>query len=132
MPSITRILFMLLLQAHCVVAAAEAERLGTLFYSPSERSTISSAREGKTGDETASGLAVSGIIKRDNGKGTVWINNKAVAEGQPVPPAAAPGITTQGITIDGKPVRVGETVNLVTGEKTDLIPSGAVSAGKKK
>lgn len=123
---------LLLLPLTAAAAPAETERLGTLFYSPAERSAISSAREGKSGNDTASGLTVSGIIKREHGKSTAWINNQAIAEGQPVPPAAAPGITAQGIIIDGKPVRVGETVNLITGEKTDVLPPGSVSVGKKK
>lgn len=132
MKSAQRILALLFSLPVYAAASAKAEGLGTLFYSPTERSAISSAREGKTGNDTASGLTVSGIIKRESGKSTAWINNKAIPEGQPIPPASAPKITAQGVTIDGKPVRVGETVNLVTGERTDILPPGTVSAGKRK
>ncbi len=113
-------------------AIAETGRLGTLFYSPAERAALVSARAGDTHQDSVSGLRLGGIVKRAGGKGTVWVNNQAIPEGQPVPPAATPGITAQGVNIDGKSVRVGETVNLVTGEKTDLLPPGAVSHGKKK
>lgn len=125
-----RLALSILLTSLSASAAPEGERLGTLFYSPVERTAIASAREGKA--ETASGLTLSGIIKRDGGKGTVWVNRRPVPEGQPVPPAPTPTITSQGVTIDGKPVRVGETVNLVTGERTDIVPAGAVSTGKSK
>ncbi len=113
-------------------AATGGERLGTLFYSPAERAALVSARSGDTRQDTVSGLRLGGIVKRAGGKGMVWINGQPLPEGQPVSTAPAPEITAQGATIDGKPVRVGETVNLVTGERIDIVPPGAVSSGKKK
>jgi len=111
---------------------AETERLGTLFYSPAERAALVSARAGDTHQDSVSGLRLGGIVKRAGGKGMVWINGQALPEGQPVSTAPAPEITAQGATIDGKPVRVGETVNLITGERIDIVPPDAVSRGKKK
>jgi len=122
----------LLLPLTATAAATEGERLGTLFYSPAERAAISAAREGGDGKENVSGLRLGGIVKRAGGKGMVWINGQALPEGQPVSTAPAPQITAQGATIDGKPVRVGETVNLITGERIDIVPPDAVSRGKKK
>ncbi|MBS1197543.1 MAG: hypothetical protein H6R18_1328 [Proteobacteria bacterium] len=127
----TRVL-LLIVQIPLAAAATETGQLGTLFYTPSERATITASREGKANNETTTGLTLGGIIKREHGKGTVWVNGRPVAEGQPVPPAQTPKINAQGITIDSKSVRVGETVNLVTGERTDIVPPGAVSTGKKK
>lgn len=72
-----------------------------------------------------------GIIKRAPGKGTVWINGKP-AEGQAVPSATAPSLTAHGIILNGKPVRVGETLNPATGERTDLIAPGVLHVGKPK
>lgn len=113
-------------------AAPPAEQLGTLFYSPAERAAITSGREEKGGAVIPASLKLGGIVKRETGKGTVWLNNQPLNEGQSVPLASTPSITATGIHIDGKAVRVGETVNLVTGERSDILPPGAVSSGKGK
>lgn len=98
-----------------------------------ERTAITAAREGKTAaTETPSGLHLSGIVKRAKGKGTVWMNQRPLAEGETIPPAAVPHITTDGVTLEGKPVRVGQTVNLLTGERHDLLGPGSLSTGKAK
>lgn len=126
------IVLLLLLPAHWALAAiSETKPLGTLFYTPTERAAITGARDGKDTQEAPSGITLSGVIKRARGKGTLWINNKPIAEGQAIPPTTTPQLTAQGVTIDGKPVRVGETINLITGEKSDLLPSSAVNSGNK-
>ena len=137
MPSARQILFLLALpfcaQASLAASSQPEAALGTLLFSPTERAAITAARDGKTATtETPSGLRLGGIVKRSSGKGTVWMNQRPVAEGLAIPPASAPQITADGVTIDGKPVRVGETLNLVTGERNDLVPPGSVSTGKAK
>lgn len=114
-------------------AAATADAgIGTLFYSAEERAAIVQARNGDKSTAVASGIAVSGLVKRADGKGTVWANGRAVPEGTPIPPVAAPGIRPDGVVIDGAKVRVGETLNPRTGERTDLLAPGALSRGKTK
>lgn len=137
MPSARRILFLLILpfcaQASQAASPGPEASLGTLLFSPTERAAITAAREGKTTTtETPSGLHLSGIVKRAKGKGTVWMNQRPVAEGEPIPPVSAPHLTTDGITVDGKPVRVGQTLDLLTGERHDLLAPGSLGTGKAK
>ena len=70
-----------------------------------------------------------GVVER--GK-ELHLGGKPVAEGQAVPSATAPSLTAHGIILNGKPVRVGETLNPATGERTDLIAPGALHVGKPK
>ncbi len=133
MENVARIAFVLALHTPVALAApSPTGALGTLFYSPDERAAIVQARSGEKTAETASGLAVTGLVKRATGKGTVWVNGQSVPEGQAVPPAAAPTIRHDGVVIDGSRVRVGETLNPRTGERADIVAPGAVSARKSQ
>lgn len=129
--------FALLLTAFppIVHSAADSERLGTLFYSPAERVAIAVARSGDAPSEIReirSSLAINGLVKRDNQKSTVWVNGQAIPEGQAIPPASAPTITANTVTVNGKSVRVGETLDLTSGERSDFIPEGSVSVKRPK
>ncbi|MDP1984586.1 MAG: hypothetical protein Q8K23_18720 [Sulfuritalea sp.] len=124
----------LVLVPHVVLAQAGQERLGTLLFSPAERSTIAAARRDEQGQAVGSGtsVALSGLVKRGRDKGTVWINGQAVAEGQAVPAAGIPVIESKQVVIDGRPVRVRETLDLESGARTDALPQGAVSVRRQK
>lgn len=116
------------------LSPAPADRLGTLFYSPAERSAISLGRQGEaaTTVEASSVVNVSGIVKRERGNSTVWINGRAVPEGQSVTPVARTTISITGVTLDGQHVRVGETVDINTHERTDIVAPGAVTIKSRK
>ncbi|MDP1610049.1 MAG: hypothetical protein Q8M11_03255 [Sulfuritalea sp.] len=124
----------MVLVPHVVLAQAGQERLGTLLFSPAERSTIAAARRDEQGQAVGSGtsVALSGLVKRGRDKGTVWINGQAVAEGQAVPAAGIPVIESKQVVIDGRPVRVRETLDLESGARTDALPQGAVSVRRQK
>jgi len=119
------------------VVAAEApnppgERLGTLFYSTAERNAVVRARQGNTDAKVDaapvnSPMTVNGVVKRNSGHSTVWVNGQAVPEGQSVPPATRTSISASGATLDGKRVQVGETLDLTTLERSDLVAPGAVT-----
>jgi hypothetical protein len=118
-------------------AAVEAsspsgEGLGTLFYSGAERRAMVRARNGGGTEEVSSVLTVTGIVKRDNGKSTVWINDQPVPEGQSVPLIARTTITAGIVTLDGQQVRVGETLDINTHSRTDLVEPGSISKKLKK
>jgi hypothetical protein len=110
------------------------ENLGTLFYTPAERTGIVAARV----DQQAGGfnfdtsLSVTGLVKRGRAKGTAWINGQIVAEGQSVHSGAIPQIGDRSVAIDGQAVRVGETLDVESAARTDFIPPGAVSVRKQK
>ncbi|MCF8177848.1 MAG: hypothetical protein K9J74_05030 [Sulfuritalea sp.] len=127
-------------------AQTNHERIGTLFYSPQERVAIVHTRsieapdaakgefgEGKKGGAgSGKSVAVSGLVKRNRGKGTAWINGKTVAEGQAVPAAGIPVISPKSVIFDGQSVRVRETLDLESGARTDALPPGAVSVKPAK
>jgi hypothetical protein len=115
-------------------AQTSQERLGTLFFSPAERAAIVVARRGEQPGAISSGAAfsVTGLVKRGGQKSTAWINGQTVAEGQGIPAAGVPVISNNGVTIDGQPVRVRETLDLESGARTDALPQGAVSVRRQK
>lgn len=108
------------------------ERLGTLFYSAAERTAITRGRSSNASDEASTILSVSGIVKRERGKSTAWINHQPVAEGQSLPPTVRTTISATGVTLDGQRVRVGETVDINTRERTDIVTPGAVTVKGRK
>ena len=44
--------------------------------------------------------------------------------------ADAPIITPTGIAVDGKHLRIGESLDLTTGERSDFVPPGTLSVRK--
>lgn len=115
-------------------AADPQNSFGTLFFSPQERASISAARRvilGATGSSGAT-ITVGGLVQRDKGKGSAWINGQVVPEGQAVQSAGIPAIDKRDITIEGHRVRVRETVDIESGARVDALPAGSVNvkAGK--
>jgi len=115
-------------------AAEPKNGFGTLFYSPQERAAISAARRVVPGAAVSSGttISVGGLVRRDKGKGSAWINGQLVPEGQAVQSAGIPAIDKRDITIEGHRVRVRETVDIEGGARVDALPAGSVNvkAGK--
>jgi hypothetical protein len=73
------------------LVSSAAEPLGRLFFTPQQRSTLDNARgqkikievEVETETETPTppeNISVNGVIKRSDGKSTVWINNQPLNE----------------------------------------------------
>lgn len=65
------------LQLHA--ADFEENSLETLFTTPSERRSINQARRGNSAanpNVSGGGVVVNGLVKRSDGKNTVWVNGK--------------------------------------------------------
>lgn len=102
-------------------------QVGTLFYSATERRHIDQARSGDPTDAAPALVYVNGIVKRRGGLGSAWINGQPVAENQPVPAInGAATISGAGIMVNGQPLRVGETLNLTTQQRSDVVAPGTV------
>lgn len=129
-----RMLALLLLLPAVASAQSSEERLGTLFFSPAERSAIVVARRVDQPGVVSYGTSVSvtGLVKRGGQKSTAWINGQTVTEGQAVPAAGVPVIGAKSVTIDGQPLRVRETLDLESGARADALPKGAVSVRRQK
>jgi len=142
-------IFLLLLLAGRGVLAADYP-IGTVFYSPKERVSLVARRngatdemvaaeekkfeqekdvsEGKGAEEAAKSLpyAVSGIVSRSGGKSVVWLNGQPVDEtphDASLPPIR---LSSDHAVIDGKSVKVGETLDTLSGESVAPLPAGAV------
>ncbi len=103
--------------------AALAYPIGTLFYSPTERAALVAARSGIA--QTAI-YTVTGITYRGAGKSVAWINGRAVNE---VPQdAAIPTlvIARDHVLIEGKAIKVGESLDIISGQRVLRLPENAV------
>ena len=107
-------------------AGAAAEPLGRLFFTPEQRVSADGLRAAASVGTTQ---RLDGLLTRSSGKATLWINGQA-QHGS----AAALGIPRQAhdraaLAADGKPavlLRVGESMDAGTGEKSDVIAPGSI------
>jgi len=128
-----------------VAPDAEAQRLGRLFTTPEQRSTLDELRyqtqlerpeaepepkavarveEEQPQEPGVSRLTVNGIVRRSRGPGTVWVNGALVERG---------GLTAEGLTVEdagGANVHIrlpsgARTIALKPGQRID-VDSGAV------
>lgn len=114
--------------------ANQKSQFGTLFYSPQERMTIAAARRVAPGVASSLGtiVNVNGLIRRESGKSSAWINGHLVTEGQAVESVGVPAIEKRHITVEGHRIRVRETVDIESGARGDALPAGSVSVKKPK
>ena len=77
----SRVILAMVLLAAGIAAAAEPA-LGTLFFSAEERARLDRLRRGETEPAAApapgAGSAVTGFVKRSDGRHTVWIDGRPV------------------------------------------------------
>jgi hypothetical protein len=119
------------------VACAQSTggKLGTLFYTPNERTSLVASRRSSSQPDAFSfdsSLSVRGLVRRGQQKSTVWINRQTVMEGQAVTSGEVPVIGTKSVRIDGRAVRVGEALDVESGARSDFIPQGSVSVRRQK
>lgn len=107
-------------------ARTGAPPLATLMYSPAERAALERERQGVLGADAATRLHLEGIVQRARGKSTAWINHQALEQGQGWPGLRRSTIAADAVTLDGRRLRVGETLDLSTGQRSDSIAPGSV------
>jgi len=105
------------------VGAAHAYTIGTVFYSNAERATLVAARSGIT--QTAI-YSVTGIIKRGAGKSVVWVNGRAVTETPQDPTIPTLVIGRDHVMVEGKQIKVGESLDIISGQRVLRLPEQAV------
>lgn len=125
------------------IALASGPSLGTVFYSPAERTKMVDRRNGVPenqigGDESddrgpEAGEApvprpifVGGIVSRSGGRSVVWINGKPVAESMKDESLPSLTLDRDHVIIDGKSVKVGEELDTITGKLFSPLPDGAI------
>lgn len=115
------------------IAAAAGEPLGRLFFTPAQRTQLDAARAEKSRAPAAAEaeepqplpqvITYSGIVRRSDGKTTVWINNRPAEDGRSTEsPALASRVHPDGSVVlrlpqNERPVRlrVGQSVDLASG-----------------
>lgn len=76
-----------LLLAAAIAPAARGAELGTLFFTPAEREEMDRLRRGEPAQAAAprdaGAHAVTGYVKRTDGRATVWIDGRPMAVSDP-------------------------------------------------
>ena len=103
--------------------AAEAEQLGRLFFTPEQRSKLdyTHARDAAADGDSSSILTVNGIVQKNGGARTVWVNGVAQSNDH-----GERNTTAQSVSIPGK----SRPVKLKVGDKIllDQAPSSSQNA----
>ena len=105
--------------------------LGRMFFTPAQRATLDNARKQNIRIELGSdneqavpvpqNVSVNGVVRRSDGKSTVWLNNRAVTEPHAGGINVSPGkndsrvrltVPESGRSVD---LKVGQTVEIVSG-----------------
>jgi hypothetical protein len=120
---------------------AAGEPLGRLFLTPERRAALERQRQlNIQAAQTLEGSSVSldGIVVRSGGKNTIWVNQHAQSEhalGTGVTTSVTPGNPARAIVAPGdeapSALKVGESINRTTREKTDNLGGGRVSVKQK-
>jgi hypothetical protein len=120
---------------------ANAEPLGRLFLTPERRATLEQQRRLNIQEaQTLEGevVTLNGIVARSSGKHTVWVNQRPQNEnsaGTGVTAAVSPANPGRAvITAGDEPsaaLKVGESINRGTREKTDSLAGGRVGVSRK-
>jgi hypothetical protein len=131
--------------------AAQTERLGRLFFTPAQRSSLDVARgqraraalanENPEQDTpVAQTITYGGLIRRDDGQTTVWLNNQAVRDTDP----SGAGAVVSRVRPDGRitlqapqsarsvDLKPGQSVELLTGTVEEGYSRRALSEPERK
>ena len=108
--------------------AQSSENLGPLFFNAAERRAIVEERVGPAEQEKPPRIVtLSGVLVRSDGKGTAWINGKAVPEGHSPFPGIPVTIRPGHISIKNQAVRPGEMLDLTNSHRVDTLAAGSVT-----
>lgn len=132
----------------CLVALAplplQAQELGRLFLTTEQRAALDARRKARIPDKPAAAAVVEsptttvdGLVRRQDGRSTVWINGLPNPEGvQPDGARVAPGRKGSpdvSITVgEGErrfELKPGQKLDRGTGEVSDVLGDGAVKVG---
>ncbi len=121
-------------------AARTAEPVGRLFFTPAQRASLDIARtqrarntlvNERTVDETApvaQTITYGGMVRRGDGKSTVWLNGRPVNDNDPVGGVSLVGRVRPDGSVTLQVPQSGRSVNLKPGQSIELL-SGAVEEG---
>lgn len=145
MSPLRRLPFLLPALLAALPGTAAAEQLGRLFLTPERRAVLERQRQTNVQEQAqaqaleGATMSLDGVIVRSSGKNTVWVNGRPQNENatgtgvQAGVTAREPGHATL-VTGEEAPtaLRVGESINRATREKTDVVSPGAVTVAKPR
>jgi hypothetical protein len=120
--------------------APAQERLGRIFFTPAQRASLDVARSQRARTALATDKAeqeatpvpqtitYSGLVRRSDGKTTVWINNQPVHDRESAGAAAIVGRVRPDGSVTLQVPQSGRSVTLKPGQSVELL-SGAVEEG---
>lgn len=133
---------LLLLAGALAALPAAADPLGRLFLTPERRATLERQRQANVQESQSlegATMRLDGTVVRSSGKATVWVSGRPqhdldgsggvavnLSRERPGEAVLAPG--------DEAParLRVGESINRATREKTDGLGGGTIVRGRRK
>jgi hypothetical protein len=122
------------------VATQQQEPMGRLFFTPAQRTSLDIARNqqgrntlatGRTDEQgapVAQSITYGGMVRRSDGKNTVWLNNQPVHDREPVGGAAIVGQVRADGSITLQNPQSGRSVELKPGQSVELL-SGTIEEG---
>jgi len=124
-----KLALLLTLSTTAVQAPAQSsENLGPLFFNAAERQAIVQKRSNLAEQEKPpSMVALSGVLVRSGGKGTAFINGKAVPEGQSPFPGMPVTIRPGHISIQNQAVLPGQMLDLTNSHRVDKLAAGSIT-----
>ncbi|OFZ87864.1 MAG: hypothetical protein A3F74_07665 [Betaproteobacteria bacterium RIFCSPLOWO2_12_FULL_62_58] len=112
-----------------------AEPLGRLFFTPVQRAQLDAARSQKSRGTLAleqeeaapvpEVVTYGGIVRRNDGKTTVWINNRAVNDGKPADRLPVASRVRPDGSINLEVPQTNRSVNLKVGQSVEIV-SGTI------
>jgi len=123
-----------------IAAPAQGERPGRLFFTPAQRASLDVARSQraraalateKTEQEAApvpQTITYGGMVRRSDGKSTVWFNNQPVNDREALGGAAIVGRVRPDGSVTLQVLQSGRSVSLKPGQSVELL-SGAIEEG---
>ena len=131
----------IVVQGILVAAAtpAAAQELGRLFFTAEQRDALDARRKARLPDAPVAAAPsrstrIDGYVMRPGGKSTIWVNGEALPEGSRSEEVRAfvhrddPGRVSLSVGEGGQraKVKVGETLDIGSGEARDLIGDGRI------
>ncbi len=125
---------------------ANGDDLGKLFFTPEQRATLDARRKARIPDKPTTVVVESpvtrldGLVSRNGGKSTVWVNGEPVPEGtNPEGLRVRPRRSDSGrVTVDiGETdnqvdLKIGQSFDRATGEVRDSLDGGEVTVNRAK
>jgi hypothetical protein len=124
----------LVLILSCLAAAAEAEELGRLFFTPQQRQDLDRRRATNRAEEEApqikeGPLTLEGQVQRSSGKTTTWINGVPQYDSHSTrDPARVTVVPNEGEP--GVSLKIGQIYERMSGEVRDNLQGGEITVGK--